>query len=234
MECILSSVPVHEILAEGNDLVSVVDPGVGTARRSCVSKTCDGYYIVIPDNGTLTHIKKYIGIEEVREISETTNRRKNTEASYTFHGRDVYAFTGTKLTTGKITFWEVGPAYDPDEILELSTVETEISDHCVKGTIDILDVCFGSLWTSITREEFLSLHAEYGERLEVSIYNHDNLVYQNGVIYGRSFADVRIGAPIIYINSVYRVGLAINQGSFAKAYNIGVGQQWSIEIRKIR
>lgn len=218
----------------GTVFVSVVDPGVGSKRKSAVAKTKAGQYIVTPDNGTLTHIKKYVGVEEVREISETTNRRKNTEASYTFHGRDVYAFTGAKLASGKITFEEVGPSYDPNEIIELPTVETEITADSVKGAVDILDVRFGSLWTSITREEFLSLHAEYGERLEVSIYNHDNLVYQNGVVYGRSFADVRIGAPIIYINSVYRVGLAINQGSFAKAYNIGVGQQWSIEIRKIR
>lgn len=222
-----------EYWPEGTVFVSVVDPGVGSSRKSAVAKTKSGQYIVTPDNGTLTHIKKYIGIEEVREISETTNRRKNTEASYTFHGRDVYAFTGAKLATGKITFEEVGPAYSVDEIVELPTVETQITEDCVSGAIDILDVRFGSLWTSITRDEFLTLNAEYGKRLEVSIYNHDNLVYQNGIVYGRSFADVRIGAPIIYINSVYRVGLAINQGSFAKAYNIGVGSQWRIEIRKI-
>ena len=51
--------------------------------------------------------------------------------------------------------------------------------------------------------------------------------------YGKSFADVRIGQPIIYINSLYRVGLAINQGSFAKAYNIGVGPQWRIDIKTL-
>ena len=56
--------------------------------------------------------------------------------------------------------------------------------------------------------------------------------YQNQVTYGKSFADVRIGQPILYINSLYRVGLAINQGSFAKAYNVGVGASWHIEIKK--
>ena len=92
---------------------------------------------------------------------------------------------------------------------------------------------FGSLWTSITREEFNHLSPEFGERFEVTIYNNDMLVYQNQVTYGKSFADVRIGQPILYINSLYRVGLAINQGSFAKAYNVGVGASWHIEIRKI-
>ena len=74
---------------------------------------------------------------------------------------------------------------------------------------------------------------EFGERFEVTIYNNDMLVYQNQVTYGKSFADVRIGQPILYINSLYRVGLAINQGSFAKAYNVGVGASWNIEIRKM-
>ena len=213
--------------------VSVVDPGVGSKRKSVVAHTIHDQYIVTPDNGTLTFIKKFIGIDSIREISEASNRRKNTEQSYTFHGRDVYAFTGARLAAGVITFEEVGPELSVDRIVELPITETEITDRSVKGSVDILDVRFGSLWTSILQDEFFSLNPEYGKRYEVTIYNHDALVYQNQVIYGHSFSDVRIGSPVIYINSVYRVGIAINQGSFAKAYNIGVGAQWSVEISKI-
>lgn len=92
---------------------------------------------------------------------------------------------------------------------------------------------FGSLWTSIKREDFYTLEPEFGDRFEVTISNNDMLVYQNQVTYGKSFADVRINQPILYINSLYRVGLAINQGSFAKAYNVGVGSNWHIEIKKL-
>ena len=222
-----------EYWPSGTVFVSVVDPGVGSKRKSVVALTKDNHYIVTPDNGTLTHLSKYVGITAIREISETTNRRKNTEASYTFHGRDVYAYTGARLASGKITFEEVGPELSVDHIIELPTFNTIITDDSLTGAIDILDVRFGSLWTSITREEFLKLNIDYGQRLEVTIYNNDNLVYQNTVIYGKSFADVRIGAPIVYVNSVYRMGVAINQGSFAKAYNIGVGAQWTIEVKKI-
>ena len=222
-----------EYWPSGTVFVSVVDPGVGSKRKSVVALTKDNHYIVTPDNGTLTHLSKYVGITAIREISETTNRRKNTEASYTFHGRDVYAYTGARLASGKITFEEVGPELSLDHIIELPTFNTIITDDSLTGAIDILDVRFGSLWTSITREEFLKLNIDYGQRLEVTIYNNDNLVYQNTVVYGKSFADVRIGAPIVYVNSVYRMGVAINQGSFAKAYNIGVGAQWTIELKKI-
>ena len=218
---------------EGTTFVSVVDPGVGSKRKSVVAKTAQNQYIVTPDNGTLSFIKKHVGIVAIREISEVENRRKNTEHSYTFHGRDVYAYTGAKLASGHITFEEVGPELSVDEIVEIPVVETTFGENSVSGTVDILDVRFGSLWTSITREEFQHLAPQFGERFEVTIYNNDMLVYQNQVTYGKSFADVRIGQPILYINSLYRVGLAINQGSFAKAYNVGVGAQWHIEIKRI-
>lgn len=217
----------------GTTFVSVVDPGVGSKRKSVVAKTKKGQYIVTPDNGTLSFIKKHVGIEAIREISEVENRRKNTEHSYTFHGRDVYAYTGAKLASDHISFEEVGPELKVEDIVEIQVVETTIADNYVSGAIDILDVRFGSLWTSITREEFCTLKPEFGDRFEVTIYNNDMLVYQNQVTYGKSFADVRIGQPILYINSLYRVGLAINQGSFAKAYNVGVGAQWHIEIKRI-
>lgn len=220
-----------EYWPSGTVFVSVVDPGVGTNRKSVVAKTKDGQYIVTPDNGTLTHLNAYVGIVELREINRNLYR-KESSFSYTFHGRDVYSYTGALLASGKISYEEVGEKLDLNEIVCLPLSEVKVEENLVKGKIDILDVRFGSLWTNITREDFLKLNVEYGSKLEVTIYNNDTLVYQNQIIYGKSFADVRIGSPIIYINSVFKVGVAINQGSFAKAYNIGVGPSWIVEIRK--
>ena len=108
-----------------------------------------------------------------------------------------------------------------------------VDEKTVSGCIDILDVRFGSLWTNVPREDFKKIGAKFGDRIEVTIYNNAMLVYQNWIVYGHSFADVRIGEPIIYVNSLYRMAVAINQGSFAKAYNIGTGTHWKIVFRKI-
>lgn len=220
---------------QGTVFVSVVDPGVGTSRKSVVAKTATGQYIVTPDNGTLTHLNKYCGIVALREIEESVNRRKNTELSYTFHGRDVYAYTGARLASGVISFEEVGKELPLSEIVELDVVETEYNKEgkSVTGCVDILDVRFGSLWTSISRDDFYLLNPEFGKRYEVSIYHEHMLVYQNQVVYQHSFAEVAIGSPLLYINSVYRLGIAINQGSFARAYNVGTGTNWKIRIRAI-
>ncbi|MGL5977960.1 MAG: SAM hydrolase/SAM-dependent halogenase family protein [Erysipelotrichaceae bacterium] len=223
-----------EYWPEGTVFVSVVDPGVGSERKSVVALTNAGHYIVTPDNGTLTHIKRTMGIKAIREIEESKQRRANTENSYTFHGRDLYAYVGAKLAAGKIRFEEVGQELSVDRIVECELSELTVTSDMVAGAVDILDVRFGSLWTNIPREDFVQLGVEWGEKVEVSIYNGATLVYQNNIIYGRSFADVMIGSSILYINSLYCVGIAINQGSFAKAYNIGVGSHWKIEIRKVK
>jgi len=221
-----------EYWPEGTVFVSVVDPGVGSGRKSVVVKTTDGKYIVTPDNGTLTHIKKYAGLSEVREIDETLHRRQNTEHSYTFHGRDVYALTGAKLASGKITFEDIGPVLPVESISELKTGKIHTGQNYVKGNIDILDIRFGSLWTNIPRDTFLGVGFKHGERVEVIIRNNSVLAYNNRITYGKSFADVYVSEQIIYVNSVYNMALAINQGNFAKAYNIGTGRNWEIEFRK--
>ncbi len=217
----------------GTVFVSVVDPGVGSSRRSVVAETVGGQYIVTPDNGTLTHIKKYVGLKEIREIDETKHRRDDTEHSYTFHGRDVYANTGAKLASDKISFSQVGPVVDLSLTVELEVGAVETGDGFVKGTIDILDIRFGSLWTNIPRDVFVGIGFEHGDRVEVSILNGSTVAYNNRIVYGRSFADVYASEQIIYVNSVYNMAIAINQGNFARAYNIGTGRHWKIEFKKV-
>lgn len=218
---------------EGTVFVSVVDPGVGSSRKSVVAKTVTGQYIVTPNNGTLTHINKFVGITELREISERTNRLEHSELSYTFHGRDVYAYTGARLASDTIDMEGVGPKMELDEVVQLELFGCKEIENGVMGQVDILDVRFGSLWTSIPYEEFKKCGFEFGDTVLVTIYNRDKVAYTGQIVYGRSFADVPVSSPIIYMNSAYHIAVAINQGSFAKAYGIGVGSDWKITMQKI-
>ena len=215
---------------EGTIYVSVVDPGVGTKRRACVAKVKGGYYVVTPDNGSLTHLKKFVGIEAVREIDETINRLPRSGESYTFHGRDVYAYTGARLASGIIDFEGVGPALDPESLTSLPIVEPYIDGKAACGTIDVLDVRFGSLWTNIPRTMFLETGIRYGDRFSITIENDTRCVYRNIILFAKSFADVYVGEALAYVNSLDCVAVAINQGSFARAYNIGTGNSWRIRI----
>ncbi len=217
---------------EGTVFISVVDPGVGSTRRSVVAKLKTGQYIVTPDNGVLTHVQRQFGLSAVRTIDESVNRRSGSEECYTFHGRDVYAFTGARLAAQIITFAQVGPEVDPDSIVQLPMIAPRGTDVYVEGTVDVLDVRFGSLWTNIPRSLFTQLNVPMGGRLRVTIKNDTRMLYCNTMTYAHSFADVYVGEPLVYLNSLDCIALAINQGSFAKAYNIGTGNSWQIRIEK--
>ena len=219
---------------ENTVFVSVVDPGVGSDRKSVVVKTNSGRYIVTPDNGTLTHVIRLEGIAEVREIDENVNRLPRSGESYTFHGRDVYAYTGARLASGIIDFEGVGPALDVNSLVSLPIVEPVLDGNAVCGTIDVLDVRFGSLWTNIPRTLFLQTGIQYGDRVSITIENDTRTVYRNIILFARSFADVYVGEALSYVNSLDCVAVAINQGSFARAYNIGTGNSWRIRIEPFK
>lgn len=218
----------------GTVFVSVVDPGVGSTRRSIVCKTKSGHYIITPDNGTLTHIQHYDGIEEIREIDEVISRLPHSEESHTFHGRDIYAYNGARLASQEITFEALGEVVALDSIELLEIEEAQMSEGRLTGSIDVLDVRFGSLWTNIPLAFFKEANVQHGDLLQVSIFHQGRKVYQNLLQFAKSFADVNVGEPLVYINSLVNIGVAVNQASFSELYQIGTGIDWKIELRKAK
>ena len=219
---------------KGTVFVSVVDPGVGSTRRSIVVLTEAGQYIVTPDNGTLTHIKRLSSVREARIIDESVNRLPNSGESYTFHGRDIYAYTGARLASGIITYEQVGPSVDVGSVVELPMNPPVKTDNSVKGSIDVLDVRFGSLWTNVPRTTFNSLGIKYGDKVDVIIESSTRLLYRNTLRYAQSFDAVYVGEALVYVNSLDYIAVAINQGNFSKAYGVGTGAGWTITLQKER
>ena len=228
-EASLRLIQTAEYWPAGTVFVSVVDPGVGTSRKSVVLKTKTGHYFVTPDNGTLTFVAQQMGIAELREIDEAVNRLKNSDASYTFHGRDVYAYTGARLAAGEITFEEVGRLLPP-EVVSIPFQKAILSNGEIRGNIPILDIQFGNVWTNIDRETLQMLKPGEGATLRIRISHGDKTVFDENLPYLDTFGAVEIGEPLVYLNSLNNVSLALNQGSFAAAHGIGSGSDWSIHI----
>lgn len=217
---------------KGTVFVSVVDPGVGTERKSVVLKTKTGHYFVSPDNGTLTLVAKNLGIDEVREIDETKNRRKNSENAHTFYGRDVFAYTAARLAAGKITFKEVGKKL-PDSVVTINYQEAVTDNGIIKGNIPVLDIQFGNVWTNIPDTLIYKNGIKYGDSLMVEIFNKDSSVFKNAVLLVKTFGAVADGSSLAYFNSLMNFSLAINKGNFSAKYNIYNGPGWTIRINKI-
>ena len=230
-EASLRLAQVAEYWPKGTVFVSVVDPGVGTARRSVVLKTRSGQYFVSPDNGSLTAVAEEFGVEAVREIDEAVNRLANSEEAYTFHGRDVYAYTGARLAAGVISFEEVGREL-PAEVLLIPYQKATVDEGRVYGNIEILDPQFGNIWTNIDRETFNALGLKPGDSATITILNDDTVVLTQTLPFFRTFGRVAVGKPLLYLNSLNKVSLAINQGNYSETFGIQSGASWSIRIEK--
>jgi S-adenosylmethionine hydrolase len=216
---------------KGTVFVSVVDPGVGTSRKSIVLKTKTGQFIVTPDNGTLTHVAEAFGIAEVREIDEAVNRRKESGKSYTFHGRDVYVYTAARLAAGVITYQQVGKLL-PKQVVMILYEHATFKNGVLKGTIDVHDVQYGNIWTDINDDLLAKLNPKFGDILHFKIFNKGTQVYEGEAPYSKTFGDVPEGKPLAYLNSLLQLSFALNMGSFADAYKIGSGSDWSVEVIK--
>ena len=219
---------------EGTIYVSVVDPGVGTKRRACVAKTVDGYYIVTPDNGTLTHVKRMIGIEAVREIDETVNRLrgKGTEGVAIFHGRDLFGYTAARLASGIIDFEGVGPEYPVDEIVEHEILEPVAKPGKVEGVFEINDPNFGNLWTNIPLNVFQEAGFAYGDYVNVIVKHEGTPVFAEKVLFHKSFGYAEKGEPMIYNNELMKVAMAVSQGSLCEKYGLSYGSDRTVEFTK--
>jgi S-adenosylmethionine hydrolase len=215
----------------GTVFVSVVDPGVGTTRKSVVLKTKTGQFIVTPDNGTLTLIASSLGIAEVRQIDEVLNRRKNSQESYTFHGRDVYAYTGARLAAGVISYEQVGMKL-PDEVVMIPYQSALKDGDKIKGTISILDVQYGNIWTNIGGALFNQLGMSFGSILHVGIFHDQKKIYSGDMPYAQTFGAVEKNKPLAYLNSLLQLSFALNQGDFAKTFSVASGNDWHVEVWK--
>lgn len=217
----------------GTVFVSVIDPGVGTARRAVVLKTQSGHFFVGPDNGSWTLVAEELGVEAVREIDETKHRRAGSERSYTFHGRDVFAFVGAKLASGAIAFEDVGPAL-PADVVKLAYERPRMEGGVLIGTVPYLDFQYGNVWTNLDEALFAKLNPKPGERFRVTIAQAGKPVFRGDLPYAKTFGDVRLGTPLLYLNSLMNVAFALNQGDFAKKYGVASGAAWSVRVEKLK
>ncbi len=137
-------------MAKKTVFVAIVDPGVGTKRKSIAVKTEEGYYFILPNNGLLTFIAKKLKIKEIREINyDKYFLKKKGNESYTFHGRDLFAHVGALLASRKIKFSQIGNILN-EPIYLINIDEPYIKNKTIYGHIISLDTQYGNIWTDIS------------------------------------------------------------------------------------
>lgn len=215
----------------GTVFVSVVDPGVGTDRTSVVMKSASGHYFVTPDNGTLTFVAHHLGVLAMREIDETLHRRPGSEASHTFHGRDVYALIGARLAARITSFEQVGPELERDPLI-IPFQRAALKDQAIVGNIPILDVRYGNVWTNIEEQLLSAAGIAMGDTVAVGISKNGESRLSAAMPFVATFGDVPVGELLLYINSLGNVALGLNMADFAGTFGIASGAAWTVTIEK--
>lgn len=195
----------------GTVFVVVIDPTVGSTRKAIVAHSRRGQYFVLPDNGLLTLVDQRDGIDRVREITNP-DWMIGTKLSSTFHGRDIFSPVGAHMARGD-DWTKVGPEMPVKDLVRLELKAATVDEHGLSATVIATDGPYGNLVTNVETEDFLELGYQRGQEVPVKVGSRDMKVK-----FVKTFSDVPLGRPLLYIDSRGRLALAVNQGSFAATY----------------
>jgi S-adenosylmethionine hydrolase len=195
----------------GTVFLVVVDPGVGTSRKAVIVKSKKGQYFVLPDNGIISPVLERDGLDSAREITNT-GWMLQPQVSSTFHGRDIFSPAAAHLAEG----WDfslAGPVVP--QLVQLTPKVSNSAENGIEGDIIGLDDPYGSLISDIPGEDFKKLGYQLGDKIIVQLNKKPF-----SVPYVKTFMDVPVGEPLLYIDSRGRVGLAPNQKNFSQVNKI--------------
>jgi hypothetical protein len=195
----------------GTVFVGVVDPTVGSTRKAIVVKTKRGEIFVVPDNGLITMVAERDGVEGIREIGNS-DWMIGAKISSTFHGRDIFSPVGAHLARGD-DWTQVGP--ELKDYVRLDLHAAKLDERGLTGEAIALDGPFGNIVTNIGAEDFLKLGYQRGDSLKVTIAGREL-----EMPFVKTFSDVPLKKPLLFIDSRGRASFALNQSSFAAAYNV--------------
>ena len=197
----------------GTVFVVVVDPTVGSTRKAIVARSKRGHYFVLPDNGLLTLVEQRDGIEGAHEITNP-DWMIGSKLSSTFHGRDIFSPAGAHVARGD-DWTKVGPEVPVKDLVRLELKAAKVDEGGLSALVIATDGPFGNLVTNVDAEDFLKLGYQRGQEVPVKIGEKELRVK-----FVRTFSDVPLNQPLLYIDSRGHLGLAVNQNSFAATYGI--------------
>jgi hypothetical protein len=197
----------------GTVFVVVVDPTVGSTRKAIVARSKRGQYFVLPDNGLLTLVEQRDGIESVHEITNP-DWMIGTKLSSTFHGRDIFSPVGAHVARGD-DWTKVGPEMAVKDLVRLDWKVAKVDESGLAATVIATDGPFGNLVTNADGEDFLKLGYQRGQEVPIKVGDKELKMK-----FVKTFSDVPVNQPLLYIDSRGHLGLAVNQNSFAATYGI--------------
>ena len=200
----------------GSVFCTIVDPGVGTARRAIVAQADDKFFIA-PDNGLLAPIQAEAKNWACFQITAT--EWMGAQRSATFHGRDIFAPVAAHCSVGNAIDSAGAPCNDIKELV-LTKPDWSVSGMV---TVKIMHVDrFGNLILNLKNETMNKAAADG----EISCVIGEEKIC--GI--HKTFGEVRSGKALLYWGSLDYLELAVNQGSAADRFQLKPGDSLRLLI----
>lgn len=193
----------------GTVFVTVIDPGVGSARRG-IAVEAGGYGFVGPDNGTFSGV--FARTPPDRAVELTSRDYARPEISRTFEGRDRFAPAGAWLASG-VPLERLGQPIGHDSLTRVTFPAPTIGPAEIGGEIVRVDR-FGNLITNVDRRVFDVLSA--GRPMIVH-------AAARAIPTVRTYSDVPRGALCALFGGTHHLEIAANTASAAALLGIGAG-----------
>jgi S-adenosylmethionine hydrolase len=202
--------------------LAVVDPGVGSDRRTIALRSGDGRLYVGPDNGLLMPAaEKLGGIEAAHEITNLEYALQPISA--TFHGRDIFSPAAAHLALG-VAIEELGPAVEVGSLATIEVPKPDVSDRRIRARCLYVDR-FGNMQLNLTREHVERLGIEPGTQVELEL-----AAERYFAIAARTYTDARGGEIILYEDAYENIAIAISGGSAAETFSAEPGADIRISV----
>jgi S-adenosylmethionine hydrolase len=204
--------------------IAVVDPGVGTARRSVALHVSRGDVLIGPDNGLLVPAGDALGgIVEARELANEAYRLP--VVSSTFHGRDVFAPAAGHLAAG-VPFASLGPVVDPSTLEPSPLPAPRAIDGGLATEIVYVDTFGNAKLSALATELADAVGAPAGRRFRVTL--GDGRVHV--IPWSPTFGERRPGEPLLYEDSYGRVCVGVNRGNAAEVLGLSGGLEVAVAL----
>ncbi len=196
-------------------VVAVVDPGVGTERRTVALRTASGHVLVGPDNGLLEPVTRRLGgVAELVDLAGSPLRAKR--AARTFDGRDLFGPVAGAIAAGA-ALREVGAEVEPSSLMVLALPAPRRTVDGFDATILEVDH-FGTLVLALDDHlHGLGPLPPVGGSGEVATA----LGGTQPFVIGQTFADAPHGGLVLFHDSDGALALARRDGSASSLLHVG-------------
>lgn len=190
---------------KGTIFLCVVDPFVGSPDQQAVALLSMDQLFIGPDNGLFTFVNQ--------KDYKCWKLQIPTDASTTFHGRDVYAMTVAKILGGT----PIESLGKETRLKRIFNVEPpKLEEDWVIATVVYADH-FGNLITNLNKD----------------YTNKDPLFVEIGGIkipFVKTYSDVQIGSPLALWGSFGELEVSIRNGNAKEFFGLTIGSQVRVKL----